>query len=181
MSLYLKYFFTIVRHKWYVLMCVRRTGITYLPRLILHDMSKFLPSEFIPYARYWGKEPEERTAQEVSAFEEAKKLHYSRNKHHWQYWFKDFGEGVRHPYLVPMDYDSLFELICDWRAAGLAYNGVDDSKEYYVREGPRMSLHHETREDLELYLDTSWRPVKGDFKFKSLYELRKSSQDKPRR
>lgn len=172
MSIYWKYLWTVLKHKWFVLTCVKRTGISFLPRLLLHDLSKFLPSEFFPYARYWAKNPKERTERDVQEFEKAWALHCRRNKHHWQHWLMEPGQGDDRLICSPMDDDSLFELVCDWRAAGLAYNGIDDSKEYYVREGYRMCFHPQTRYLLELYLDTSWRPVRGDFKFRELWELR---------
>lgn len=46
---YLKY---VVRHKWFVLIAGLQTGAP-LWRLLIHDWSKFLPSEWIPYARYF--------------------------------------------------------------------------------------------------------------------------------
>jgi hypothetical protein len=138
LSIYLKYLWIVIKHKWFILSCVRRTGISFLPRLLLHDMSKFLPSEFVPYARYWCKAPERRTEQEIRAYERAKRLHHSRNKHHWQWWLERSDEEIETLYPIPMDFNSLIELVCDWRAAGLAYKGVDDSKNYYVREGPEI-------------------------------------------
>lgn len=46
---YLKY---IVRHKWFVLLAGLQTGAP-LWRLLIHDWSKFLPSEWIPYATFF--------------------------------------------------------------------------------------------------------------------------------
>ena len=77
-----------------------RLGIPF--RGALHDLSKFLPSEFIPYAKHfygkWIKESEwhgdirnyvswRSTEMGVREnFEKAWLLHQKRNPHHWQYW-----------------------------------------------------------------------------------------------
>lgn len=45
--LYLRY---VLRHKWFVLVAGRRTGAP-LWRLLIHDWSKFLPSEWAPYVQ----------------------------------------------------------------------------------------------------------------------------------
>lgn len=54
MKMYLKYLKSLLLHKWFVFLECRKLGIWWLG--IIHDWSKFLPSEFIPYARYfYGK------------------------------------------------------------------------------------------------------------------------------
>jgi hypothetical protein len=54
MGIYWKYFKYVVKHKWYVFVACCKQGIIW--RGIIHDMSKFLPSEFIPYARFFHGE-----------------------------------------------------------------------------------------------------------------------------
>ncbi len=51
---YLKYLNYIARHKWYVMNECFKEGLIW--RGIVHDMSKLLPSEFIPYANFFYKE-----------------------------------------------------------------------------------------------------------------------------
>jgi hypothetical protein len=47
----------VIRHKWYVFLECRKLGIGWLG--LVHDWSKFRPSEFIPYARhFYGKRPD---------------------------------------------------------------------------------------------------------------------------
>src|ERR1700738_4492504 len=98
---YLRY---VLRHKWYVFIYGRQLGIPWLA--LLHDNSKFRPSEFFPYAEFfygpkrrpfaeastYGKtyywEIEWRLSKEgvKEAFDFAWLLHQKRNKHHWQFW-----------------------------------------------------------------------------------------------
>ena len=49
MSPYIKYFKAVMRHKWYVFLEARKLGIPWLG--LIHDLSKFLPSEFIAYSK----------------------------------------------------------------------------------------------------------------------------------
>ncbi len=74
---YLKY---VLRHKWFVLVAGRKTGAPVL-RLLLHDLSKFRPSEWRPYAEtFYGH------GGETMAFDAAWLKHQHRNDHHWQHW-----------------------------------------------------------------------------------------------
>jgi len=120
-------------------------------RYLFHDMSKFLPDEFFPYARYWGKKPNERTAKEEERYEKARLLHKKRNKHHWEHWIVNFGIKTEYQYPKAMDRDSLIEMIDDWRAAALAYSDKDNSKDFYIWKSPYMKLHPETRRQIENY------------------------------
>jgi hypothetical protein len=52
----LKYLWSMMRHKWFVFIEACKLGIPWLG--LIHDLSKFAPSEFIPYARYfYGNHP----------------------------------------------------------------------------------------------------------------------------
>lgn len=98
--MYLKYLKYVLKHKWFVFIECCKSGIPL--RGMMHDMSKFLPSEFIPYAHYfygaWCKDedwhgdkrnhiPYECTEKGVEeAFDIAWLKHQKRNPHHWQYW-----------------------------------------------------------------------------------------------
>lgn len=97
-EMYFKYLKYVLKHKWYVFIECCKLGIPL--RGLLHDLSKFLPSEFIPYARYfYGNYPEALTVYEKTYhwkmktkavvkgdFDLAWLKHQKRNPHHWQYW-----------------------------------------------------------------------------------------------
>lgn len=96
--MYWKYLKYVLKHKWFVFIECCKLGIPL--RGLFHDLSKFLPSEFIPYARYfYGNYPETLTVYEKTYhwkmktkavikedFDLAWLKHQKRNKHHWQYW-----------------------------------------------------------------------------------------------
>ncbi len=102
---YLKYLKYIARHKWYVMIECFKLGLIW--RGLMHDMSKFLPSEFFAYANYfYGYYPEKLNAYEKTYHSELKTKkdveiefniawnhHQKRNKHHWQYWLLKEDDG----------------------------------------------------------------------------------------
>jgi hypothetical protein len=79
------YFKYLIRHKWFVAVACRRLGIP-IWVAIMHDLSKFRPSEWFPYARTFYTSNGEKQYIETEAFNLAWLLHQHRNPHHWQYW-----------------------------------------------------------------------------------------------
>ena len=132
----------VLRHKWYVFIECCRRGIPW--RGLMHDISKFLPGEFMPYARYFYG-PRDLTEQEgqgaQSAFDLAWLKHQKRNPHHWQYWaLQEDNGGVK--YLEMPDHYRK-EMIADWIGAGQAL-GKPDLLEWYRIFSVRMKLNRDT-------------------------------------
>lgn len=77
--MYWKYFKYIIRHKYYVFIAGLKTKAP-IHRLILHDWSKFLPNEFIPYARYfngtWPTKKQQEKTQEILSLMDTPKEPY---------------------------------------------------------------------------------------------------------
>lgn len=84
--MYLKYFLYVMEHKWNVFVECCKMGM--IGHGITHDLSKFLPSEFFPYARYFkGSDNSDiNMTIAVKDFERAWLFHKNRNRHHWNYW-----------------------------------------------------------------------------------------------
>lgn len=141
-----QYFVYVLRHKWYVFQeCVKQ-------RLfwagVCHDMSKFRTDEWIPYAEYFYGTGDKQYRQ--FRFDIAWNHHQKRNPHHWQYWVlrEDGGEMK----VLPMPDRYRREMLADWRGAGRAINGRDETAEWYVRNRERMLLHADTRTWIERQL-----------------------------
>lgn len=117
-------------HKVYVFRAGIRLGVP-LRQLIVHDWSKFLPSEFIPYTRHFFVTPTKGTLEE---FRQAFILHWSRNPHHWEYW------GGRE---MPRRY--VLEMLADWEGSGWAKNGRNDTSSWYKSNRLRILIHPATR------------------------------------
>jgi len=162
---YLRY---VVRHKRFVFVACFRLAVKYSePRLIwrglIHDLSKFRPSEWLPYVNYFNRTfPEAnsdearlafrlgfnpKTKEEVQeAFDLAWNHHQKRNNHHWQYWLLSFDDG--NSKVLDMPFVCVLEMIADWIGAGKAL-GKPDTKGWYLANKDKMRLHIETRRLVE--------------------------------
>lgn len=136
---YLGYLF---RHKWYFLVASWRLDYPLLPALF-HDLSKFRPSEWFPYAKTFYGPGGEKRYQESPDFMRAWNAHQKRNKHHWQCWvlLMDNGGVVE----LPMPERYIFEMVADWLAAGRAITGRWEGYGWYEGNKDRMRLHQTTR------------------------------------
>lgn len=173
MKAHLKYFWYVLRHKYYVFKAGRMLGVP-LWQLIVHDWSKFLPSEWFPYVAYFYEDhpsmqdvppgarymvPLGYTKEEVdTAFDVAWNHHQKRQPHHWQYWLLTCDTGETTALSMPVDY--VREMVADWRGAGLALDKPNIS-EWYEANKDKMILHPETRDTVErvlsvLYEDDNW-------------------------
>ena len=147
-----KYASYLFRHKWYVFIECCKVGIPW--RGLVHDLSKFLPSEWIPYANYFYK-PKQRDETGYykpcdtgdKAFDYAWLLHQKRNKHHWQWWVLPKGDGGVE--ILPMPDKYRKEMLADWRGAGRAQGYGDNTNEWYKANRNKMQLHPETRAWIE--------------------------------
>jgi Family of unknown function (DUF5662) len=160
---YLKNIRYILKHKYYVFVECHKMGLTW--RGIIHDWSKFSLEEFKPYALYFFGDlpswdivkhqsptyPYEWTKEYWSKkFNEAWLHHKRVNKHHWDYWVDLDDDGKVKVLEMPEAY--MKEMLCDWRGAGRAINGKDDTKEFYLKNRDRILLHPNTRAWIEKQL-----------------------------
>lgn len=140
MKKHLRYLSYLLRHKWYVFVECCKLGIPW--RGLVHDWHKFLPCEWFPYVNqfYEEKPPSKKVSENFSL---AWLKHQKRGKHHWQYWilFKDNGDMEL--FSMPDQYRK--EMLADWRGAGKAINGKDDTPQWYARNREDMILHPLTR------------------------------------
>lgn len=141
---YLKY---VLIHKYHVMTECFSEGLYW--QGIMHDMSKFLPSELIPYVnRFYGNDIEKKESKED--FDFAWLLHQKRNPHHWQFWILLKDECKTKIFPMPKKY--IEEMICDWIGSGKAqgFKSPKDDKyfetrNWYNKNKDKMRLHAETR------------------------------------
>lgn len=144
--MYLKYFWRVLIHKWYVL-CA---GFWTVPiwRLLWHDYSKLSKTEFGPYARRFcsGRAGLTDHSADPDEWQRAWLHHWHKNPHHWEHWVRISDHGVI-PLKMPLTY--VLEMIADWKGAGKAYTGSNDCKPWYLANRDKMVLHPHTQAQIE--------------------------------
>ena len=84
-----QHFCTITNHKILVMKNCFRVGL--YRQGLLHDMSKYMPSEFLVGCRYYqGTRSPNNAEREITGCSTAWLHHKGRNKHHYEYWI-DYG------------------------------------------------------------------------------------------
>lgn len=154
MMRYIVYMKYIIRHKWYVL----KAGMMYFPslhllyRLLVHDLSKLSPCEYIAYAKCFYKPDGSKQYNEDTNFCLAWNHHQKRNLHHWQYWVLKYDRGENE--FLPMPDIYIKEMVADWVGAGMAVTGKwDNVFEWYKKANISKFFHPETKEKVENLLD----------------------------
>lgn len=161
---HVKYLRYVVLHKWYVFLECLKYGLLW--RGLVHDLSKFSLDEWLPYAYYFYGDEKKKNQEwfmltakygvfEATPYGEhyedkfniAWNHHQKRNDHHWQYWLltEDSGREL----VMPMSDAARREMLADWRGAGKAITGRDNTAEWYLENMGTIKLREETRQWVE--------------------------------
>jgi len=88
---------------------------------LLHDLSKYSPTEFWESVKYYqGASSPIDASKAENGYSMAWFHHRGRNYHHYEMWQDDFDHGGKS---LLMPYEYFAEMICDYLAAGRAYMG----------------------------------------------------------
>ncbi len=145
-----KHFKTITRHKFLVMKGCFAVGLYW--QGITHDLSKYLPTEFLVGARYFqGDRSPNNAEREEKGYSSAWLHHKGRNRHHYEYWL-DYSTRVRGgviPVEMPPQY--VAEMLMDRIAAskvykGAAYKDIDPLR--YFQSGKEVQMMHEDTKKL---------------------------------
>ncbi len=146
---------TVLRHRHTVLRHCIRAGIPV--QGLLHDLSKFSPTEFIPGARFYqGTRSPNEAERETYGASRAWMHHKGRNRHHFEYWI-DINPQTKRYEPVAMPVNCLIEMFCDRVAASKVYRGAEyqdsDPLHYYLKgiENDRP-IHPKTARQLHFLL-----------------------------
>ena len=152
------HFKTITRHKLLVMKYCFRIGL--YKQGLLHDLSKYSPTEFLVGCRYYQGTRSPNNAEREDIGVSTSWLHHKgRNKHHLEYWIDYSLQKDGYPLTgmeMPVKY--VAEMLCDRIAACRVYQGdayTDASAWQYYESGLRvntMIMHPKTRELLETML-----------------------------
>lgn len=161
---YWKYLKYVLEHKKNVFVECWKDGL--YSHAFTHDLSKFNPKEFFPYAEWFygydgiylkkqnNKEQLTNGASCVSkryleckkGFDKAWQHHKDKNKHHWNYWHE-------RNLIMPVKY--IRQMICDWKAMSRKFGGT--VQEYYLKNYDKIKLEKDSRLILEELLDLNFK------------------------
>lgn len=147
----------VMTHRHYVRKFCFKCG--YYKQGILHDLSKYSPTEFLGSVKYFtGNRSPIDNEKDVKGYSLAWFHHKGRNPHHWEHWIDNVGTYENKPARIPYKY--VVEMVCDWLAAGITYTkeNPDYNKpyalpyEYYKSHKKFRIFHPDTQELLERFL-----------------------------
>lgn len=150
-----QHFKTINHHKMLVMKYCFRVGL--YKQGLLHDLSKYSPTEFLVGAKYYqGNQSPNNKEREVKGYSTAWLHHKGRNKHHLEYWI-DYstvrGEPMR-GMKMPVKY--VVEMCLDRIAASKNYNKENykesDPIDYFKVSKEVYIIHPDTKRLLEKLL-----------------------------
>ena len=168
----IKHFKTITKHRHLVIKHAFHCGILW--RGLLHDLSKYSPSEFLVGAKFFQgiKSPNEKERQ-LYGYSKAWLHHKGRNRHHFEYW-NDYNPAKKRVEPVAMPLVFVVEMLCDRIAASKVYQGENYSEkhpiEYFLRGKETRFIHKDTSDIIENWLlMLSEKGEKETFKYVKKY------------
>jgi len=151
----IKYLEYLLKHKWFVMIECFKSGLIW--QGLTHDLSKFSPDEFLPYAHFFYEKDGtlnrntkhkngycKPTNTSNQAFDSAWTKHCQRNKHHLKYWIQTNPDGKKN--ILPMPEPYLTEMICDWVGAGKAQGHFSPKEDPYLNV---RNWYQENKEEIQ--------------------------------
>ncbi len=164
------HFRTITHHKLMVMDLCFKIGM--VRQGLQHDLSKYMPEEFLIGVRYWcGTRSPNALEREDRGYSSAWLHHKGRNKHHYEYWC-DVKPGSDSWTYIKMPLRYVLEMMCDRIAASKTYHGGDYRDwmplEFYSARNEGVRMHPETR----LLLEKLLRMLRDEGEFHTLAYMR---------
>ena len=150
------HFRTITRHKIEVGRLCFRCGL--YSQGIRHDLSKYMPSEFLMGVKYYqGTRSPNDAEREAKGVTTAWLHHKGRNKHHLEYWIDYSADrNIKTMIGMKMPDNYIVEMFCDRVAASKIYQGENytdrSAYDYFLKGRSKTMLHPYSAAKLELLL-----------------------------
>lgn len=166
-----RHFKLITKHKWNVFKLCVRAGIPI--RGLLHDLSKYSPTEFMESAKFYiGTHSPITEAKKSKGYSSAWLHHKGRNKHHYEYWYDPLAPD-KTP-VIPYKY--AVEMVCDTLGAGKTYLGKEwnnsSQLQYWNRTKNLTYINIKTANFLEaVYTEVSKNGIEKTVNKKNLKAL----------
>lgn len=144
---FFKHLKVVIKHKHFVFLNACKMGIPWTG--LIHDLSKFTPTEFLLSARYYlgDESPTIKEREFCDGFSYVCAHHTGRNKHHWQYWIDYDGKNM---VINRIPYKNSVEYVCDIMAASRVYHPKNFKMQvvydYFTRNMNRYLMHPATKE-----------------------------------
>ncbi len=173
----------VLKHKWYVFIYCTKLGMPI--RGLMHDMSKFSPTEFLESVKYYnGNISPLEVSRKINGYSKAWLHHKGRNKHHSEYWV-----DIAAPEITPIiPYKYVAEMICDKLSASRVYCGKNWSNsseiEYWNKAKLKLQINKHVEEMLtevfEQVAGKGIKPVLTKSNIKALYKKHCENYNKER-
>ncbi len=140
---------TINHHKMMVMKYCFKAGL--YKQGLLHDLSKYTPTEFFAGVKYYqGYRSPNNAQREAEGLSKAWLHHKGRNKHHYEYWIDYPGGEIASKKLegmkMPVKY--VVEMFCDRLAACKTYNKEKytdrDALNYFLKGRGHYVIHKDS-------------------------------------
>lgn len=146
---------TINRHKWLVTVTCFKVGL--YRQGLAHDLSKYMPVEFLAGVRYWqGNRSPISKEKEVTGCSQGWLHHKGCNRHHFEYWIDYAPDASKGLVGMKMPKKYVAEMAIDRICASMNYQkDAYTSKSalvYYEKGKEYMLMHPESRFLLEFLL-----------------------------
>lgn len=141
----IEHFKTITNHKLLVMEGCFKVGI--YKQGLLHDLSKYSPTEFMTGVKYYqGTRSPNAAERDTLGYSNAWLHHKGRNRHHYEYYVDFCPVNPDKPiYMAPMPPRFIVEMFIDRVAACKVYHGKDfktrDALDYYNKGNTAQFLH----------------------------------------
>lgn len=169
----LKHTKLVLKHKWLVFKFCCKIGMPI--RGLMHDMSKFSPTEFFDSIKYYdGKVSPNLVSRKIKGYSIAWLHHQRKNKHHDSYWV-DLYSPLAAP-VIPYKYAA--EMLCDKFSANITYNGKNwtnsSEYDYWQIEKTKIIMNPKTEHFLSAIIeevkDNGMENVFNKKHFKEMYK-----------
>ena len=171
---------TVNRHRFIVMKLCFRCGMYY--QGLVHDLSKYSFSEFIPSVRcFQGNRSPITKEKQLHGYSKMWQHHKGRNKHHWEYWIDRKPKSIE-ILSYPMPFRYMLESVLDKISASKVYNGKDYTDatpyDFFTNSMEYNSMNQITSKqiaELLLYLKENGEE-KALKHYKSLYKIHKNDE-----
>ena len=158
---------TITAHKMLVLKYCFKVGL--YKQGLLHDISKYSPTEFFIGIKYYqGIISPNSAEREDKGYSEAWLHHKGRNRHHFEYWIDYSAKNSSLMTFAPMPVKYIIEMFCDRVAASKIYKKGQytnkDPYNYFINSSDHLLMCEDTKNQL-LNLLTMLKDQGEDYTF----------------